>query len=175
MKTAQLIAAGVLRDARLRGHLSQTELARRAGVAQSVISAYESGHREPSLATLTRLVEATGHSIKLDLEKNNGAVRGLPDTPIGRRLRRNRSALLAVAARHGANELRVFGSVARGEDTAESDVDMVADLPSGIGLFELGAFERELSDILKVKVDLVPSDGLRPRVRVEVDAEAIPL
>jgi predicted nucleotidyltransferase/DNA-binding XRE family transcriptional regulator len=175
MKTAQSVAAGVLRDARLRGHLSQTELARRAGVAQSVISAYESGHREPSLKTLTRLVEATGHSIRLDLESNKRAIRGLPDTPIGRRLRRNRAALLAVAARHGANDLRVFGSVARGEDTAASDVDMVADIPGGIGLFELGAFERELSDILKVKVDLVPSDALRPRVRVEVDAEAIPL
>jgi predicted nucleotidyltransferase len=102
-------------------------------------------------------------------------IRGLPDTPIGRRLRRNRSALLDVEARHGAKNLRVFGSVARGEDTSESDVDMVTDLPFGIGLFELGVFERELSEILKVKVDLVPSDGLRPRVRDEVDAQAIPL
>jgi predicted nucleotidyltransferase/DNA-binding XRE family transcriptional regulator len=175
MQTSPTIAAGVLRDARLRGHLSQTELARRAGVAQSVISAYESGRREPSLATLTRMVEATGHTIRLELEQNEGAIRGLPDTPIGRRLRRHRSALLAVAARHAADNLRVFGSVARGEDTAESDVDMVADFPLGIGLFELGAFELELSDILKVKVDLVPSDGLRLRVRAEVDAEAIPL
>jgi predicted nucleotidyltransferase/DNA-binding XRE family transcriptional regulator len=175
MNTEQAIAAGLLREARLRANLSQTELARRAGVAQSVISAYESGHREPSLATLTRMVKATGHTIKLNLEENSMAVRGLPDSPIGRRLRRNRSALLDLAASHGAENLRVFGSVARGENTVESDVDMVADLPSGIGLFELGVFERELSKILKVKVDLVPSDGLRPRVRDEVDAEAIPL
>ena len=83
--------------------------------------------------------------------------------------------MFAVAARHGADNLRVFGSVARGEDTSESDVDIVADLPSGIGLFELGAFEGELSDILKAKVDLVPSESLRPRVRAEVDIEAIPL
>jgi hypothetical protein len=175
MKTKPVIAAIVLRDARLRARLSQTELARRAGVAQSVISAYEAGRREPSLATLTRMVNATGHSIKLDLEENEVAIRGIPDTPIGRRLRRNRSALLAVAARHGAKNLRVFGSVARGEDTSESDVDIVADFPSGIGLFELGAFESELSDVLKANVDLAPLDGLRPSVRVEVDAEAIPL
>jgi hypothetical protein len=173
MKTEQATAAIVLRDARLRARLSQTELARQAGVAQSVISAYEAGRREPSLTTLTRLVSATGHTIKLDLEENEVAVRGIPNTPIGRRLRRNRSALLAVAARHGAKNLRVFGSVARGEETSESDVDIVADLPAGIGLFELGAFERELSDVLKANVDLAPSDGLRPRVRVEVDAEAI--
>ena len=175
MKTEQVIAGAVLRDARLRAQLSQTELARRAGVAQSVISAYEAGRREPSLATLTRMVTATGHTVKLELEENEVAIRGIPDTPIGRRLRRNRSALLAVAARHGAKNLRVFGSVARGEETSESDVDIVADLPSGIGLFELGAFERELSDILKANVDLAPFDGLRPRVRAEVDAEAIPL
>lgn len=175
MKTEQAIAGAVLRDARLRARLSQTELARRAGVAQSVISAYESGRREPSLATLTRMVEATGHTIKLGLEENKRTIRGIPDTPIGRRLRRNHSALLAAAARHGAKNLRVFGSVARGEDTSESDVDIVAELPSGIGLFELGTFERELSDILRANVDLVPFDGLRPRVRAEVDAEAIPL
>lgn len=175
MKTEPTCAARLLHDARLRAQLSQTELARRAGVAQSVISAYESGRREPSLVTLTRMVEATGHTIKLDLEENTVAIRGLPDTPIGRRLRRNRSALLDVAARHGAASLRVFGSVARGEDTAESDVDLVVDLPFGIGLFELGVFERELSEVLKVKVDLVPSDGLRARVRDEVDTEAIPL
>jgi predicted nucleotidyltransferase len=52
---------------------------------------------------------------------------------------------------------------------------MVVDIPFGIGLFELGVFERELSEVLKVKVDLVPSDGLRNRVRDEVEAEAIPL
>jgi uncharacterized protein len=175
MKSEHSVAARLLRKARLRAQLSQTELARRAGVAQSVISAYESGHREPSLATLTRMVEATGHTIKLDLEENKMSIRGLPDTPIGRRLRRNRTALLDLAASHGANNLRVFGSAARGEDTSESDLDMVADIPFGIGLFELGVFERELSDVLKVKVDLAPSDGLRKRVREEVDAEAIPL
>lgn len=175
MKSENSVAARMLRDARLRAQLSQTELARRAGVAQSVISAYESGRREPSLATLTRMVKATGHKIKLDLEENTVAIRGLPDTPIGRRLRRNRSALLNLASSHGAKNLRVFGSVARGEDTSESDVDMVVDIPFGIGLFELGVFERELSEVLKVKVDLVPSDGLRNRVRDEVEAEAIPL
>jgi predicted nucleotidyltransferase len=121
------------------------------------------------------MVEATGHMIKLDLVENATTIHGIPDTPIGRRLRRNRSALLRVAASHGAMNLRVFGSVARGEDTSESDVDMVADLPSGVGLFELGVFEHELSEVLKVKVDLVPSEGLRARVRDEVDAEAIPL
>ena len=58
------MAGSLLREARRRAHLSQVELARRAGVAQSVVSAYESGTRQPSLPTLTRLVAATG----LDLD-----------------------------------------------------------------------------------------------------------
>ena len=63
----------------------------------------------------------------------------------------------------------------RGEDKSESDIDIVADVHSGMGLFERGAFERALSDILMAKVDLVASDCLHPRVRAEVESEAIPL
>jgi predicted nucleotidyltransferase len=81
----------------------------------------------------------------------------------------------AVGERHGARNLRVFGSVARGEDRADSDLDVVADLPTGMGLFELGTMERELSEIMGMKVDLVPVDGLRPQVRAEVEAEAVDL
>ena len=55
----EIVASAVLRDARQKSGLSQTELARRAKVAQSVISAYESGRREPGLSMLSRLVAAT--------------------------------------------------------------------------------------------------------------------
>ena len=65
--------------------------------------------------------------------------------------------------------------VAKGEDRPDSDVDLVADLAREPGLFAFGALERELAQVLGKKVDLVPSDGLRPEVRAEVDAEAIPL
>lgn len=102
--------------------LSQTELARLAGVAQSVISAYENGRREPSLAQLGRLVEASGHRLSVDLLPR-GAVRGLPDTALGRRVRRRRAALLRAVQAAGAGNLRVFGSVARGDTRADSDVD----------------------------------------------------
>jgi transcriptional regulator with XRE-family HTH domain len=113
-------------------------------VAQSVISAYESGRREPALSTLSRLVAATGQRLTVGLETSDPCVRGLPDTRLGRRLRQRRAALIAVVERHGANNLRVFGSVARGEDGPDSDVDLLVDLAPGTGLFGLAALEREL-------------------------------
>ena len=165
----------LLRRARLSARLSQTEVARRALVAQSVISAYESGRREPSVSMLERLVRATGHRLVLDLERSNDYSPGLPDTPLGRRLRQRRRSILACAAFHGAQNVRVFGSIARGEDRPDSDVDLLVDLDKGTGLFALEALRRELSEILSVPVDIALSDSLRPRVREEVEREAIPI
>ena len=168
-------AGDLLKRARVSAQLSQTDVARRAGVAQSVISAYESGRREPSLSTLERLVQATGHRLVLELERSSDYPPGLPDTPLGRRLRQRRRSILACAARHGASNVRVFGSTARGEDQPDSDVDLVVELDRKTGLFALEALRRELSEILGVSVDVAPSDSLRPRVREEVEREAIPL
>jgi hypothetical protein len=150
-------------------------VARRAGIAQSVVSAYESGRREPSVSTLERLVAATGHRMVIGLERDPAAPSGLPDTPLGRRLRQRRKAVLACATGHGATNVRVFGSVARGEDGPNSDVDLVMDVAPRTGLFELGALRRELTTILGVRVDVAPSDSLRPRVQAEVERESVPL
>ncbi|MGA2295372.1 MAG: helix-turn-helix domain-containing protein [Acidimicrobiales bacterium] len=165
----------LLKRARASARLSQTDVARRANIAQSVISAYESGRREPSVSTLERLVRATGHRLVLDLEHSSEFQPGLPDTPLGRRLRQRRRSVLDCAARHGASNVRVFGSTARGEDQPDSDVDFVVDFDRSKGLFTLEALRRELSEILGVSVDVAPSDSLRPRVREEVEREAIPL
>ena len=61
MTSGDLTAGSLLRQARQRAGLSQVELAAKAGVTQSVISAYESGHRQPSLPTLAALIEAAGY------------------------------------------------------------------------------------------------------------------
>jgi ribosome-binding protein aMBF1 (putative translation factor) len=67
--TMHSMAATVLREARQRSGLSQAELARRAGVVQSVISAYESGRRQPALPMLARLIEATGLELRLTVDQ----------------------------------------------------------------------------------------------------------
>jgi len=175
MEQESLASATLLRRARLSASLSQSEVARRANVAQSVISVYESGRREPALSTLERLVAATGHRLVLELETDLNARPGLPDTPFGRRLRQRRKAILASARRHGASNVRVFGSVARGEETAQSDIDLLVDVAPGTGVFTLDKLEREIRDILGTHVDVAPSDSLRPNVRAEAESEAIEL
>jgi uncharacterized protein len=168
-------SGAMIRDARARARLSQNELARRAGVAQSVISAYESDRREPGLRTLNKLIEATGHQLAVDLVAAPDQQLGLPDTRLGRRLRQRRRAVVDLSARRGATNVRVFGSVARGEDTPASDIDLLVDLGDGVGLVALSALERELTDLLGAHVDVVPADTLKQSIRAEVLAEAISL
>ncbi len=163
----------MIREARCRSRLSQTDLARRAGVTQPVISAYESDRREPSFRMLIKLIEATGHQVTVELVPAPPDRLGLSATRLGRRLRRHRRAVIEIAARHGARNARVFGSVARGEDTDSSDVDLLVDLENGVGVFSLAGLQRELAELLGVDVDVVPAATLKPGIREGVLAEAI--
>lgn len=90
-------------------------------------------------------------------------------------LRERRSAILNVAARHGASNVRVFGSVARGAADMASDVDFLVELQPGRTLLDLGELLMDLSDLLGREVDVVTEKGLRDRVRGRVLAEAKPL
>jgi uncharacterized protein len=168
-------AGTLLREARRNSRLTQAELAQRAGVAQSVISAYESDRRDPALSTLLRLIDATGNELTFGFERRPSAELGLPDTPLGRRLRRHRAAVRACVERGGARSVQVFGSVARGEDVAGSDIDLLVDLPPDTGLFALGQLEHELEQILGATVDLATPDSLRPHVRADAERDAITL
>jgi uncharacterized protein len=167
-------AGAVLRQARNRAGLSQAELAARAGVTQSVISAYESGQRQPSVPALARLVEAAGFDLTLSVRRQPGRLRRLSG-PMGQRVRRHRHDLIAAAAAHGIQNLRVFGSVARGEDRPDSDVDLLADLPPGLSLFGLGRAEADLETILGTRVELIPAADLKPGVRERAEHDQVEL
>jgi len=166
--------AALLRQARKRAGLSQVELAARAGLTQSVISAYESGQRQPSIPALARLIEAGGFDLTLRLRPQPGRLQRLTG-PVGRRVRRHRQDLIAAAAAHGVRNLRVFGSVARGEDRPDSDVDLLADLPPGLSLFGLGRAEADLEAILGSRVDLIPAADLKPGIRERVERDLVAL
>ena len=140
-----------------------------------MISAYESGRREPGLRVLTKLIEATGHNLNIDLVPASHPCLGLPDSRLGRRLRRHRRAILDLADQRGAHNVRVFGSVARGEDTDTSDIDLLIDLDDGVGLITLAGLRRQLSELLKVDVDVVPAATLKPGLAQAVLAEAVAL
>jgi hypothetical protein len=167
-------AGALLRRARAGAGLSQAELAARAGVTQSVISAYESGHRQPALPTLAALIDAAGYDLTIDARPQPRRLSKLSG-PIGQRVRRRRKALTAAAAAHGVTNLRVFGSVARGQDRPDSDLDLLADLPPDMGMFGLGRVQADLEAIIGSKVDLVPAGDLKPGVRARASRDLVPL
>jgi len=92
-----------------------------------------------------------------------------------RTLAERRSQILGLAERYRAGEVRVFGSVARGDNTENSDLDLLIKPKPGCSLFELGGLLEDLQDLLGCRVDLVTDDGLKPRLRERVLKEAIPL
>jgi len=158
----------------MRAGLTQAELAARAGVTQSTISAYESGQRQPALTALARLIDAAGYELILSLRRQPSRLFRLSG-PVGRRVRRHRQDLIAAAAAHGVRNLRIFGSIARGEDRPDSDVDLLADMPLGLSLFGLGRVEADLEAILGARVDLIPSADLKPSVKERIQHEMVAL
>ena len=87
----------------------------------------------------------------------------------------NRDRILQTAALHGARRIRVFGSVARRQDDADSDIDFLVEMEPGRSLFDLGGLLMELEQLLNTKVDVVTEKGLKDRIRERVLNEALPL
>ena len=69
----------------------------------------------------------------------------------------------AIAARHHASRVRLFGSAARGDDRPDSDIDLLVDFDQGSSLFDLIRMSRELEALLGRTVDVVSADGLKSR------------
>jgi predicted nucleotidyltransferase len=87
----------------------------------------------------------------------------------------NRERILQLAARYGARNVRLFGSVARGESSASSDIDFLVDLDSDRTLMDLGGLLIELQDMLHARVDVATGTMLRQKVRERALREAVPL
>ncbi|SDC13162.1 hypothetical protein SAMN05216418_1697 [Microbacterium enclense] len=136
--------------------MSQAELARAARVPQPNISAYENGRRQPSAEVLDRIRRALVGTLN-------------------ERLFRHRDEIHRIVAEHHATAPRVFGSVARGEETATSDIDLLVDFTPEAGLLDEIGLRLALTDLLHVEVDVVASDTLRGEFRERVLREAVAL
>lgn len=146
---------GEVRELRESAGLSQVELASRIGLSQPNISAYESGVRTPSDDTLRRI---------------RAACRPRPSTALAA----HRNDILRIAAEHKAHDVRVFGSVARGEDTPDSDLDLLVRFEDTASLLDLVGLADSLEDCLGVKVDVISEGGLSTRNRsIRKDARAV--
>lgn len=124
--------------------MTQAELAARCGVAQPNIGAYETGRRVPSANMVLRILSAA---------------QPRPSTL----LREHRAEVLALAAANHASNVRVFGSIARGEDTPDSDIDLLVRFDQGASLFDLVRFAERLEALLGVHIDLLSEAGLDDR------------
>lgn len=135
--------AARIREARTGGGLSQGQLARRARTSQSRLSTYENGTVTPSADTLERIL---------------AAARPLPSVA----LHRHRVDVLVLAERYGLTNVRVFGSVARGEDHTRSDIDLLVTARPSTSLLELSGFAQDAEVLLGCRVDVTTDAGLDP-------------
>ena len=88
---------------------------------------------------------------------------------------KNRDEILSIAAKHGAYNVRLFGSAVRGEATDTSDIDLLVDFEEGRSLFDLIALKQDLEDMLGREVDVVTNEALHWYIREQVMNEAVPL
>jgi hypothetical protein len=90
-------------------------------------------------------------------------------------LREKRDEILRIAARHGASNVRIFGSVARGEASLQSDVDFLVELEGGRSLLDHAALMIDLERLLGRRVDVATERGLKPQIRERILGEAVRL
>ena len=147
-----MVVAETIRRVRAEAGLTQAELARRAGIRQASISKFESGRERPRPETFARILDAA---------------RVRP----GIALQRHRAA---AAGRRRASNVRVFGSVARGEDDHSSNVDLLVTFAEDASVLDAAGLMLDLERILGVRVDVL-SDRVEGRLRDRAVAEAIAL
>jgi predicted nucleotidyltransferase len=109
--------------------------------------------------------KATSFHVRIQLEEMNSA--GL--------VRERRDEILRVAARHGAGNVRLFGSAARGEDTSQSDIDLLIDVTGTTSSWFPGSLTAELEELLGKRVQVVIRRSLSPLIQEAVLREAVPL
>lgn len=96
----------------------------------------------------------------------------MPAMKLDQVLRERREEILRIAAKHGARNVRVFGSAARGEAGGESDIDFLVDMEPGRSLFDLGGLQTDLKNLLGCEVDVVTEGGLYWLLRRRILKEA---
>lgn len=163
----------LIRQCRLAAALTQSELAARAGTTQAMVARYESGVVSPTVRTLERLIRAGGMKSEVSLLPLD---RASMSGPIGRQVLQRRREIRRMAAAMGARNVRVFGSVARGDESVHSDLDLLVDFPvHQRGLLPLAHLADGISAIVHVPVDVVADSTLAPEVAARARPEAIAL
>jgi predicted nucleotidyltransferase len=144
-------AAELVSAARSKRCMSQRELARAAGVPQSTVSTIESGQRQPSVPMVEWLLDAAGFGLETRLVN---AIRP------AQLLEQYRDEVAKVLAGYPVSRIWVFGSVARGDDRPDSDLDLLIELTPGTSVIDILGLDEELAAVLGCPVDVVTTTEL---------------
>ena len=147
--------------------MSARALAFASDVSTSTVTRIERGEINPTVQMLDRLLAASGNCLAVE-------VHPMRRVPTLGELRVHRAGILDAVSAFGGSNVRVFGSAARGEATADSDVDLLIDVPAGTGLFAVEEIAVALERLLPWKVDLLTSGAAHGRMAHVLD-EAIVL
>ena len=167
-----LDSAALILSVRHKAGLSQQELARRAGTSQPAVARYETGKASPSTSTLLRLLRAGGYDLDVQIRKVSATdLSGKR----ARKVRREKLAIKSLMEKSGATNVRLFGSVARGQDTKKSDIDFLVDYDLTQGLLPILKLNEDLSKLLRERVEVAPIGALKQEVLKNALSEAVPL
>ncbi len=136
-------AGALVAAARADRQMSQTELARAAGMSQPNVAAIEAGRRVISAEVLERLLRAADYRPSIPLEESADAI-------------------VAAGERHGIHDIRIFGSIARGTDHFTSDIDLLARVDKDRGYFDVAMFQNAVQALTGFPVDVVIDGSSRP-------------
>jgi uncharacterized protein len=167
-------------QARRRSGLTQEQLAKRMGTTQAAITRLERGRFFPSVRTLQRLAGILGVTFEIG-SNDRLTVRPAPQHgPTLEDLRARRDEILRIAAAEKARNVRVFGSVARGDAGPDSDIDFVVDFEPDYSLMNLSGLYLDLEALLGRKVHVTtlpdhPSSEREQRIAERIKQEALPL
>lgn len=157
-------------DLRRSRKMTQATLAAAASIDRTALSKIENGRRRVGSLELARIAGKLGVPWERIVEEPE---RTSPGTVAV--LRSQRESILKICRRYGAENPRLFGSVARGDAIPASDIDLLIEMEPGRGLLDQAALLVELRELLARDVDIVTTAGLRPRIRDRVLSEAIAL
>jgi predicted nucleotidyltransferase len=160
----------LISNARITSGLTQAELAARAGTSQAAIARYESDRVSPSVSTLERVLRAAGVELVISGAQANQTDLSSEKAQL---VRRHKVEIIELARTHGARNVRLFGSVARVEDTFESDIDFLVKTPDENALSIAISLQAALESLLGCKVDVSPESILKPNVRKAALREAV--
>ena len=170
---AQDPVALMLINARKSSRLTQAQVAERAGTSQSAVVRYEKGLQTPSVDTLRRLLKANGQELILDVKKSK---KSAPKSELYKVVQANRGEIREILHALGARNIRIVGSVARGDDDESSDVDILIDIDKQRGnSFRAISSATKISKLVNRDVDVLPSWMCKKEVLKSVLSDAIPL